>query len=977
MSEIDLKAKFPNLQPIKSPPTLFTFNGIGLTLYGRRDADAETGTHVGTWCLALLFVPVLFLRAFRVAPAANGGWYFIGREPLSRAASTWNRVLLTLVLATAAALSYQAYTSTPGYQAKRQMAQARKHVERGELASAGRVYRRLAETGAERSADATAALVALLGEPCQQAPLAEAAGVYEAAAHVARRRQNPTPSDVAARGTALAAARGDGDPAGGIAVLDAVRPLVLDTREIDERRLALLRKRAEREPDNLDVVVPLASLIAAQQDSLAEAKRLLLPVRERLGDGEGARVLGSILARDGDLDGAHALLWRYVEPRLERLRAAEREWDATLDRLQTREIELLNANAAPAGFYRDYDSAGEDARRAMVSEYIGDRMRTDATYVAAQEALRSEAAVVPVALDLGMVSLQRAHEQPDADARKTQLQAAEQVFLAVRGIAGDSDEFRLSLGEVYYWLGKQDEGRKLFDEFLAGNQRSFAAILQIARRLRQLGSDGDARALAEEAYGKAGKAEERHLAAAMRTALATDNDDRIEWLGKADTSDAAVKAGLEKALGDRAMEAGRDDEAAAHYRAAVEAQERLPRSASTLNETALACYGIFRAAGDQQALARCFDLFQQAADLSPTDSILLNNAGATLLEGALYDVAGREVDLRALRETASFSTLGHLYQDASGRAEVVRRVREHPGVARAIAFLDKVTVIAPKNADPFATLSAIHQFTRDEAALRRLEQRARAAGVDTSDALRLTKEFLAGAKDPQNLAKLDASRKRAAELVATLRPKGGVTAAIAMDELAELLMTGDLYTGTGDVAQAVALAEEAHRLAPSSRTSGTLMGALAARAGRDLRKSDPAFDALWQAHRRTVPPSYLLALALERPGPTRDAVLRHPDVGRVLDIVRSWRRQFPEGGSSSEWALLRVADPAEAERIAERLRSTPRARLETAIDVLLQPASVSTALESRWFHEAIGEPERAGAALNNVASLGVPVPAHP
>ena len=49
------------LRPVQSPPTLWTVNGCGLTAYGARDHDPETGTYVKTQCLSVFFVPVLAL----------------------------------------------------------------------------------------------------------------------------------------------------------------------------------------------------------------------------------------------------------------------------------------------------------------------------------------------------------------------------------------------------------------------------------------------------------------------------------------------------------------------------------------------------------------------------------------------------------------------------------------------------------------------------------------------------------------------------------------------------------------------------------------------------------------------------------------------------------------------------------------------------------------------------------------------------
>src|SRR3990172_12223994 len=103
MPEIWLEDKFPQMRPIRSAPTLFRVNGCGLGMYGSRDPDTETGTHVKTWCICFLWVPILALRAYRVADAEQG-WYFIGRERLSGLAKGWNLLLLGLAVGLAATL---------------------------------------------------------------------------------------------------------------------------------------------------------------------------------------------------------------------------------------------------------------------------------------------------------------------------------------------------------------------------------------------------------------------------------------------------------------------------------------------------------------------------------------------------------------------------------------------------------------------------------------------------------------------------------------------------------------------------------------------------------------------------------------------------------------------------------------------------------------------------------------------------------
>ena len=88
-----LKAKFPDLEPISGPPPLFRLNGCGFTVLGTRDRDPETATYLTTYTFTVVFLPVLALRAYRVADAPGGGQYYYGREGLSGLARGWNWLL--------------------------------------------------------------------------------------------------------------------------------------------------------------------------------------------------------------------------------------------------------------------------------------------------------------------------------------------------------------------------------------------------------------------------------------------------------------------------------------------------------------------------------------------------------------------------------------------------------------------------------------------------------------------------------------------------------------------------------------------------------------------------------------------------------------------------------------------------------------------------------------------------------------------
>lgn len=959
------------MTPAKSPPALFRLNGCGVGMYGKRDLDPETNTYVSTWCLSLLFFPVLCLRAYRVAKSPRG-WYFLGREPLSGMARGWNVALLCGIVFVVAGLQYDAYISSPAYKAHKQMASANQMVKDGHLADGAKIYQTLALAGADESDNATAAMKGLVDSGCGQAPLSESAGVFTCAAQVARRGNAIPVSYVADQGLKLANDKGDADPRGGVAMLDAIRPLIIDTRAIDARRLALLRKWAAAEPTNLDAIVPLASVLE-QQDQLPEAKKLLLPVKDRLGSGDGARVLGTILAREGDLDGAYALLWPYVKERLDLLHTAEKSFNDTMQQLWDQQVDLLKNDKGPADFYEKYKAASDDQQKMMVREYINGRIKDDPQFTSAQAALEKQSAVVPVALELGIVMLQRAQGQSDANARKAQLESAEQVFLAVGGVAGETDEYRLSLGQVYYWLGKQAEGHKLFDDYLTSKSRAFPDLMQVAGKLRQVGAVPEARALAEEAYGK-GNADQQHEAAMFRSVIFKDSDDAIAWLNKADLSDPTVKASLSKALGNKAFEEGRDDEAVRQFHAAIDAYAAMPRSDTTLNETALAEYSIYLATGEQQAFDKCVDYFQQAVDLNPTDSVLLENAGSTLLSGAIRSVIGNDIDLRALHDSGSISLLGYLYKDEAGREAMIKRVKEHPGISKAMSYLQKVMVVSPKDGLAPAEMYSVYGFTRDDAALAGLDQRLRTAQIDTADQIADLKQYLDGSKDQQSQNSIGVTLKREQDASAAVASKGGVTAAVALDEQVDALLSLDAVGGLVDADKIVALAEQASQIAPSAGTSRRLRAAYLLRASVALRQGDSALDQFCAKYKRALGVTHLLAVAASEPGPFQQKVLQNPDIQKVIAQIKSESASFPQGTSVYEWAMLKNADPATAGKIADILRARPREVVEQSITNLLSPASASDALETYWLDQLLGKPDQAKAAIKKVVDLGVPMP---
>ena len=137
---VDMRAKFPKMTPVNSAPTLFRLNGCGVGMYGKRDVDKETGTYVATWCLSILFVPLLGFRAYRVARAQGRGWYFLGTEPLSPLVKGWNVLVAAVVIAGAGIGWYVNYTGSPAYLAKQEMQKAAVLVGQNHPGEAAKIF---------------------------------------------------------------------------------------------------------------------------------------------------------------------------------------------------------------------------------------------------------------------------------------------------------------------------------------------------------------------------------------------------------------------------------------------------------------------------------------------------------------------------------------------------------------------------------------------------------------------------------------------------------------------------------------------------------------------------------------------------------------------------------------------------------------------------------------------------------------------
>lgn len=968
----ELKAKFPKMRPVKKPPTLSTMNGCGLGVCGKRDVDPETGTYVKTYCITALYIPVIALGAYRVADAGSGSWYFLGKEPLSRFARTWNFILLGVLALLIGGGGIAAHFGSPQYQASRQLKQGAAQARAGKHLEAATIYRRMFE-GGHLLAEARQGLKSAV-EACLRS---ESAATIGRALQLCRLPAGAPPvlPNAVDLGTAqLEKFRGT-DPDGAIEIVTALQELSPKDEKLPPLKVALLKEVISKEPEKVNRVVELA-VHHEDHKQLEESQKLLLPYRAKLGDTEGARILGQHLLKEGEYDNAYGLLYPYVQKHLATLRTVEQVYTNAYARSIEHAYQALNNRQAPTDFYQRYENASKAEQERLVSDFMDKWFQRDPQYQAALAKLTTANKIVPVTLDLGIVQVNRAQGLADAQKRKSELEAAEKTFLAIRGLAGETDEYRLFLGEVYYWLGKAAQGKELFDQLLKANKRAVPILLALSSKLRMVGETVQARELSEEAYRNAKNDKERFEAAALRAVQQIDNDDRIKWLAKADPNEPTVQISLNSTRGDKALEEGNKELAAQLLRKAAVAYDGIPKNSVNLNNCGLVYLDLYRATGNRQDLQRGLGLLEEAVSMDPGNSLLLINTLHTLITHALMEVVGDSIRLSAISEEAEFGTLSHLYNDEQGRTEVYGRLRESPSMKKAIAYLDRALLLAPKRLNLYLTALNLQSHFRDAGEMKKLQQRLQTAAPDHAEVDQQYLEGYSGARDKERTERVRKSQERYRQLL----QKSEITDHAAtkryllleLNELRREAWTLGEAVDADEMVRAAIGEFDAHK---SSATRAAVTSALYFRAVTDAARQNPEFDTLVKRSRRGLHPRYLTALLLDKGGAPGDMLRKHPDIQKALELEKESARLFPATPGPDDWALFRNTDLAHAEAIAQVFKGNAATQLSDELGFELTPLRVTSVMDRYWGLRLAGQEKQAAEIYQQALRKNLPLPA--
>jgi hypothetical protein len=974
MVQVDPSAKFSDLRPVRSRPPLYHFCGFGLYLYGDRDFDMETQSFVRTLCFCLLCIPVVALRSYRVTPT-DEGWRYLGRVPVSGAARLLSLGSAVVLLGFGGTIGVTAYLKSPSQVASRQLAEADRLAALGRMGDAVVLFADVAVGPSEHAVPTAKRLATLLVSASSQENPEGLGEVFRAAVRVQKAGRWPgTPQALSKRGVDLARHTAVKDPRGAWTILDSIAHLIPEEQSTAELRHDLLEKIVAAEPSDPE----WASRLAIDYESkgqLDRCEKILEPLRAKLGESEGARVLGLIDARNDRIDKALPMLRAYTKNRLKQLGNAEAKLRSLFQSAQERILGQLKNQRVSDFNYDRYQNANENGRERILIEYIEAKLKGNPEITQAQQALVAQADVTPAALELGIILLQHAQAQTDAQARKSLLDEAEATFLAVSRIAGDREDYQLSLAQVYYWQGKHNEGRSLLDDVLKAHNRDPNLLLQVARLLRSVGSNSEARVLAEEGYGKASPGQIKSGFAVLRGLLGDDVEDRILWLQRGDANEPQIKAILYQDLAHQALRDGNEDRAVANLKSVVSMYESMPESAATLNNEWIALNQLASLTGDARARQRAAAMIEKAAAIDPGNSLTLSNAAQSLLEEGLIDVIGLSIDLSALRQRPSLEMLDFLADDEQSREAIVARVRTQRAVNRALSIMDKVVLLAPRNPSSYQAPSQVLAFRRDAEGLRKLLSALSRTELDLGDQAKNTLENYSGKKDDTMKSQALSALKYVESNLPVARAKGGPTFAVAVSHVIGARVAAATYGIAADPNAMVALTEEAFASSHSLASRWNMIDALLLRGTDRMASSNQKFAALRDRSRRAVSPTQLIGVTLSLDGPLKELALKDPDINRALDLLHESYAACPRYTSGPHsWALFRSKYPDAAAAVAKLYLMKDTDMLEDEIRARLRPYDSTVSLKAYWRARIENKENEALEIVKDAKAKGIPLP---
>jgi hypothetical protein len=670
-----------------------------------------------------------------------------------------------------------------------------------------------------------------------------------------------------------------------------------NTMERDEaRRLALesgearaLEAVLDSYPGDQETIAALAQS-KRQAGDLAGAHRLLDPLGApgRLtGAAQAARA--SLLADEGHLDEAAALLAHTVNARLPAFQSAQRAYRSAFD-ARTAELEAqLRSPYPPAELEQRTMGIYDDAQiREIVQSWFLEQITADSNLASLRGGVEARSSVVPSVLQLAMLELRLGNDTA-GEAREQHLREAERLFLAIREEVEGLPSFHLGLGQVYHRLGRAAEGDAEIAQVLAMGDPMLE--LEAAHTYRDLGLLTRATELAQGVYDR-GVSPQRENAAMLMSLLSTTLEDEELWLSRADQQSDFVQINLLQA---RARRVARDGDLRQAERLFGQVADRYLAMSShddaALNNAAIAFEQRYECSGNPAHLSRSVELLEQALRRAPESGIAAGNLAEILSYAGEVTVLDRFVHARELHlDSASATDLVHWLLGGSQREAVLAALREEPRLRRAVEVARQAQTLSPQRTSGYDTERELLELFEDSAAIAALADRlSHVSNLETTVAAEQAARWQRGELDATmgpvyetNLATLRAQ-------VESLRGGHAPTLAGALVLYARRLEDrSQISRDVADFQAAETAFAEAETAAPGWGAAPRRGWALIGRALLELASSDAAAQTIVTDGWRSAPMG-VLCLRLANDTSAREAARRSATLREGVELLRGER----------------------------------------------------------------------------------------
>ncbi|MCJ8312609.1 MAG: hypothetical protein HRU38_10035 [Saccharospirillaceae bacterium] len=495
---------------------------------------------------------------------------------------------------------------------------------------------------------------------------------------------------------------------------------------LDEQYQIWLKTIAETfEVKNIDVQQALA-LMFEQLDDYDSAFQAALEFEAQAEDRELARILGlSYLHMTQDVSNAYKHLNNYVPSRMADYEQISAQYDAVIQDIWDEFGRKFEFGLLSNAFYTQYDQAEDEAKSVLYNEQYFKVRDKDLKFITISKKYDDVYFLMSVILDYGQSTLLYAMTIEKTQQSKKLLEKAEDIYLSISNDASDREDYQLFLGQVKFWLGKKEEGEKLFDQYLEQNERSAQSLSNIAEKYREIGDRKKAKQLYEEAYANTTDENEKFYIAESLYLFETTIEGQQKWMNLSDlslTRNLAEKKSLDGTIfeneGDKVL-------AKKSYLEAIELYKELESTSTVLNNTSVLYSKLYYLTLDIKYLNLESESITQATNLSPTNSILLSNASTTNETYANLILQSDHFDFDVMDSYPRFNYYSYLYANADEKKQFAKKMQENKNVNNLMRFNRTLLTLKPNDKDSYYTLLSYYHIYNDMAGIKLVGKHAK------------------------------------------------------------------------------------------------------------------------------------------------------------------------------------------------------------------------------------------------------------